>query len=265
LQYVFDNYKLNRSITVNGAPPRYYGFGMSTSNPIRYFVTHNQENKIYAFDEEWNYVSENIFTRPLFMISVGNSFYITGDHNIWKTNQQLNLLIEYTESSHNYNGLYYNSTNDLIYVTVPDLYEIHVFNLNLTFNHNISTPYDYDYGYKPWSINGYNNKVYVGTYSGTILEIVNNQTTNQFFGCNDQLPQVDSIPILFDQFDNLATACIYLQVSNNYSQVSNLYLYNKNGSYLNKNISLNERCLFIGFDSISRLVVVLNSQITIYN
>ena len=65
---------------------------------------------------------------------------------------------------------------------------------------------------------------------------------------------MDSIPILFDQFDNLATACIYLQVSNNYSQVSNLYLYNKNGSYLNKNISLNERCLFIGFDSILRLV-----------
>jgi hypothetical protein len=256
LQYVFDNYKLNRSITVNGAGPGYYGFGMSTSNPIRYFVTHYVKNTIYALDDEWNYVSENSFTYPLYMISVGNSFYITGEYNIWKTNQQLNLLIDYNDStgfSHPYCGLYYNSTNDLIYVAVYDLYEIHVFNLNLTLNHNISTTFQ-QIQYFPLSINGYNNQLYIGTYGGTILEIVNNQATNQFFGCNDQSPYQSLISILFDQFDSLAIKCD-LQ----------LYLYNKNGSYLNKSISLNEYSFFIGFDSISRLVVVLNSQITIYN
>jgi hypothetical protein len=71
----------------------------------------------------------------------------------------------------------------------------------------------------------------------------NNQTTNQFFVCNDQLPYQDSISILFNPFINLATAC-NLQ----------FYLYKKNGSYLNKNISKVDYSLFIGFDSISRLV-----------
>jgi hypothetical protein len=69
------------------------------------------KNTIYAFDEEWNYVSENSFTYPLLMISVGNSFYITSLYNIWKTNQQLNLLIDYTDSTgfpRHCCGLYYN-------------------------------------------------------------------------------------------------------------------------------------------------------------
>ena len=52
LQFVFENYKLNRSITVAGVSNGgYLGFAISSSNPIRYYVTNSVKNKIYVFDE----------------------------------------------------------------------------------------------------------------------------------------------------------------------------------------------------------------------
>ena len=35
---MFDNYKLNRSINVTGVSDRYYGFVISSLNPIRYYT-----------------------------------------------------------------------------------------------------------------------------------------------------------------------------------------------------------------------------------
>ena len=46
------------------------------------------------------------------MVRGGNYFYIAGDRNVWKTDQQLNVLITY--NSNKFMGLYYNSTIDFI-------------------------------------------------------------------------------------------------------------------------------------------------------
>ncbi len=238
-------------MTVTGVSSGYFGFGMSSSNPIQYYVTHHAEGKIFVFDEDWNYVSnKSSFPNVTYMIPVGNYFYITGNSNIWKTDQQLNVSIRYdsTGSSPVYRRLYYISTNDLIYVASYNKQEIHVFNLNLTLNDSISiTPY------QPWSINEHNSELYVGTNNGMMLVIVNKQTIKQFNGCNQQSVRLNSI--LFDDLNNMATLC-----NNN-----QLYLYNTAGTYLNKSIPTVSSPRYIGLDSKSRLVVVTITQISLYN
>ncbi len=108
--------------------------------------------------------------------------------------------------------------------------------------------------YNPWSINAYNDQLYVGTSNGIIFVIVNKQIINQFNGCNGGGASLYSI--LFDQFDNIAAAC---------SILSPLYLLKTNGTYLNKNIVTVDFPYYIGFDSKSRLVVVTSKVISVYN
>ena len=238
-------------MTVNGISNGYGGFGMSSLNPIQYYVTHYSQGKIFVFDDNWNYVSnKSSFLNVNYMIPGGNYFYITSNDNIWKTDQQLNVLITHTNStgsSPKYTGLYYNSTKNLIYVALCYLEVIHVFNLNLTLNDSISiTPY------QPYSIKEHNNELYVGTDNGTMLVISNKQIIKQFNACNGQSVKLYSI--IFDDFNNMATSC-----DNN-----QLYLYNTAGTYLNKSIPTVSFPMYIGLDSKSRLVVV-TSQITLYN
>jgi hypothetical protein len=238
-------------VTVTGVSGDYVGLGMSSSNLIQYYVTEFWQGKIFVFDENWNYVStKSSFSYVYYMIPGGNYFYITGNGNIYKTDQQLNVLIRYdsTGSFPLYRGLYQNSTNDLIYVAPFALQVIHVFNLNLTLNDSISiTPY------RPWSINENNNELYVGTTNGTVLVIVNKQIIKQFNGCNGQ--SVFLFSILFDDFNNMATSCDNKQ----------LHLYNTAGTYLNKSIPTVSSPRYIGLDSKSRLVVVTSTQISLYN
>jgi hypothetical protein len=229
---------------------------MSNSNPIQYYVINGIQNTTYVFDEDWNYVSEKTsLFHPNYMITIDNYFYITGLNSIWKTDQQLNVLLVFdgynpTGQAPWYNGLCYNSTKSLIYVASFTLQVIHVFNLNLTINYNITTSQ-----YQPWSINENNNQLYVGTRSGLMLVIVNKYIIKLFNACND--PNQLTYFMIFDEYDNMATSC----------SSGNLYLYHTNGTYLNKTISkvINSTPLFIGFDSKSRLVLIFyQSQIVLY-
>ena len=236
---------------MTGVKGDYVGFGMSSSNPIQYYVTHYYQSKIFVFDENWNYVlNKSSFLNVNYMIPVGNYFYISGRYNIWKTDKQLNVLFQYNSngSPPHYVGLYHNSTNNLIYVAPDNFQMIHVFNFNLTLNDSISiTPY------QPWSINENNNELYVGTTNGTVLVILNKQIIKQFNGCNKQ--KVLLFSILFDDLNNMATTCDNKQ----------LHLYNTAGSYLNKSIPTANDPRYIGLDSKSRLVVVTSTQISLYN
>jgi hypothetical protein len=237
-------------VTFPGVSGDYVGLGMSSSNPIQYYVTHHSQCKIFVFDENWNYVSnKSSFPYVNYMIPLGNYLFITGRDNIWKTDQQLNVLLQYnsTSSFPVYRGLYYNSTNNLIYVTSSGFNVIHVFNLYLTLNDTISTTHS------PWSINENNNELYVGTLNGLMLVIVNKQIIKQFNGCNKK--SVELLSILFDYLNNMATSCADNQ----------LYLYNTTVTYLNKSIPTVSKPMYIGLDSKSRLVVVTYTQITLYN
>ena len=74
------------------------------------------------------------------MISIDNSLYITGSCNVWKVDPDLNILIKYNPGDYlEYRGISYNPSNGLIYVASYMLYEIQVFNLDLTLIRRFST------------------------------------------------------------------------------------------------------------------------------
>ncbi len=237
---------MKSSISITGVDSGNQGFEMKISNPIQFYATNYVKSKVFIFDEDWNYVSNKSFNKVNYMISIENFFWISGDENIWKTDEELNVLIQYNSTglTPGYTGLYFNSTNNLIYVAAYSLSLIKEFNLNVTVNDIISTTPNY-----PLSISGYNNQLYVSTESGMILVIVGKQIITNFNGCNGQINSM-----LFDGFDNMATVCDNFQ----------LYLYNTNGDYLNKTILTVDYPCFIGFDFKSRLVVVEDTQISLY-
>ena len=156
------------------------GFGMySSPDAIYYYVMDRAANKVYILNDNWSFVSFKTFYEPSYMITVENSLYMTGEWNLWKLDLNLNVLIQYTATvTVWYRGLYFNSTNRFLYVAPYALTEIHVFNLNPTLSHSFSIS-----PYRPWSFEGYNNQLYVGTTNGIVLVVQNDVIVNQFNGC----------------------------------------------------------------------------------
>ena len=226
-------------------------FAMLNSSNLYYYVSDWSLGKIFILNESWSYVSSKTFSSPGYFTTIGTSLYATGEKNIWKLDQYLNILIQYnvTGTTPSYRGIYYNSSNNFIYVAPKALNVIQVFNLNLIFHHNISTSI-----YYPWSIAGYNNQMYVGDrYNGTILVIENEVIVRTFKGCNGNSVQLSYI--LFDQCGFMATSC-------NTNQV---YLYQPNGTYLSKNLATPSGPMYIGYDSNVRFVQISYTRINIYN
>jgi hypothetical protein len=187
------------------------------------------------------------------MITIGSSIYMTGNANIWKLDKDLNILFQFTSTANTtskYRDIYYNSKNGFIYVAPYVLTEIQVFDLNLTYSHNISVS-----PYKPYSISEYNNKMFVGTTNGIVILIQNELIINQFNGCNGSSVSLTSI--LFDQYGYMATICS--------DPTNKLYLYNSNGTYTGTSLSTPSNTRYIGFDAKGRFVVISRYQISVYN
>jgi hypothetical protein len=137
---LFSNWSLQLNITkINSISlTSAYGFGMLNSY---YYVSDYYLNKTFILNESWSYVSSKTFTRPAYLIKIGNSLYATGQTNIWKLDLNLNILIQYnaTGTAPDDRGIYINSTNNLIYISPAVFNVIHVFNLNLSLSHSFST------------------------------------------------------------------------------------------------------------------------------
>ena len=159
-------------------------------------------------------------------------------------------MIQYkaTGTAPYYRGIYFNSTNNFIYIGTFLFTMIHVCNLNLSLSHNISTLI-----YQPWSIAGSKNQMYVGTTTGTILVIENEVIIRQFNGCNDNLGRLAYI--LFDDCGMMVTTC----------NTNQLYLYYPNGTFTGKSFTAPTDPRYIGYDSKGRFVLISWYEISIYN
>jgi hypothetical protein len=244
IQLSFDNID---SIRVT----KWLGSAMFTPSNSYYYVSSNALNKIFILNESWSYVSSKVFPSPAYFSTIGNSLYATGNINIWKLDPNLNILIQFnaTGTSPNYRGIYINSTNNLIYTAPYSFNVIHVFNLNLSFSHNIST-----LSYRPYSISGYNNQMFVGDSSnGKILVIENETIVNEFNGCNGNKVMLSYI--LFDDCGLMATSC----------STKKLYLYYPNRTYTGKSLNTPPNPRYIGFDSKGRFIQISWLQVSVYN
>ena len=227
------------------------GFGMYSSGTVYYYVMDYGANKVFILNEQWSFISFKVLTNPSYMINIGNSLYMTGNLNVWKVDKDLNILINYNPAGYPYHrGLSYNPSNGFIYVVALNLYEIHVFNLNLNLIRRFSTS-----PHQPMSITVSSNQLYVGTYGeGVILVYQNEILVNQFNCCNGKSDYVTSI--LFDTNGYMATTC---------EQTKKLYLFSPNGSFTGKSITTPTLPMYIGFDSKGLFILSSQKQISIYN
>ncbi len=196
------------------------------------------------FDEYWQYQNDVTITYLAHAITIDKELYITGNGNIQKRDQNLNLIKESNYTGVNYRGIYYNKTNDLIYAGTQSK-RIDIFNRDLTLVGNISTP-----GYGPQSIAGYDNKMYVGTMESTILVIENGVIIRSFTTVCSFITS-----ILIDVYGNM----LVLSSINTF-----VYLYHTNGTYLGKTMSTSSSPWFINFDSKERLIITSQYDIKIY-
>jgi hypothetical protein len=240
LQFSFNQINSTKFLNANG-------FAIFNSY---YYVSDFWLSKIFILNESWSYVSSKVFSNPVYFTTIGSSFYAAGAQNIWKLDQNLNILTKHTEFGPfpRYKGIYYNSANNWIYVAPSDLNVIHVLDFNLRFHHTFSIS-----AYQPWSIAEYNKQMYVGTSNGTILIIEKEVIIRTFNGCNGNAVALSYI--LFDQCGLMATSCHNNQ----------LYLYYPNGTYLGKNFITPVGPFYIGYDSNGRFVQISSTQINIYN
>ena len=231
------------------------GFGMySSPDTVFYYVIDRGgvANKVFILNDQWKFISFKVFIDPQYMISIGNSLYMTGQWNVWKVDQDLNILINYEPNDGvfpYYAGISYNPSNGLINVVASFLHEIQVFNLNLNLIRRFST------GLQPFSIAISSNQLYVGTSGGIILVYQNESLINQFNGCNGNNDWVESI--LFDRNGYMATACTY--------PTDTFYLFSPYGSFTGKSITAPYLPQYIGFDSKGRFIQISAYQINIYN
>ena len=150
---VFSNPTIQSTINqFNGEKFGYLsGFGMYSSTNTTFYYVMDLFNEVFILNDEWKFISSKYFSRPINMITIGNSLYMTGHENVWKVDQDLNILINYNPGGDpNYLGLSYNPSNGFIYVAAAsiELNGIQVFNLDLTFLiRRFSTSPD-----RPWSI-----------------------------------------------------------------------------------------------------------------
>jgi hypothetical protein len=247
LMSAFTNYsrKLNIS-SLNGiAFSCVYGFGMMVDFNSSYYVLEHWKHHIFLLNDNYAYVTMETFTAPNYMITVNSSLYVTGDHNIWKTDKYLNKLITYDCPIAWYRGIYFNSTENLIYAARSSLTYFELFDLNLNFLSTVSIS-----PYKPFSFSEFNNELYIGTSRSSVIVVVNKIIIRIFPSCST----VSSI--VFDDCGLMATSCFIF----NYND-----LYYSNETYANKSlITPPGYPVYVGFDSKGRYVQISTEQISIF-
>ena len=252
---VFDNFSSKLNVT----PSNDYkfdwlcSFGMVKSINTSYYITDYDHNRIFILNEDWTIVSFKDYKFSRYIVAVKDNLYIVGDESIYKTNSKLELLGNITSRDSYYTGIY--STDSLIYVTSIKLnisieieMSIKIFDLNLVAYDSITTT-----PYKPWSISGYNDVLFIGTAEGIICKIVDKIIISSFNGCNGNEFEINSI--LFDHFGYMATLC---------NKDDKMYLFESNSTVSIRSMSTSIDPFDIGFDSKGRFVVVSSKQISLY-
>jgi hypothetical protein len=207
-------------------------------------------SKINIFDENWNFINSIPYSLPHNIATINNTLFITSENSIYKSDKYLNLIQQYNSTdSPRYYGIYYNTTNNLIYVVAFDHKRIDIFDLELT---NRVDSIDLSAYPFPYSIQGYKNDLYVGTYNGLIINISNKKVVKTFNGCNGCSDYITSI--LFDHYGYMGTSTM-----NGYA-----YLFYPNQTLTNKRLSAPSNFEYMMFDSNTRLILLSKEEISIY-
>ena len=202
-----------------------------------FYVSDRDGDKVFMFKDNWSYITFFNFPSPICIIVVGRFLYISsGDAYIYKTSNSLNILARFTTNHFcSFSGIYFNSSNNLIYVAsyVGGLNKILRFDLNLNFYDDFTTQ-----SYRPYSINGFKETLYVGEFfGGNIVVMIDNKIIYTFNGC---LGQYSSISMIFINPNGLMVNACWDSHA--------VYMYYVNGTYAN-NIYYTQYPKYIGVNS----------------
>ena len=210
--------------------------------PQLYYVMNYYKRNIIVYNEYWEYQrtitlssTEYPINGPTFSININGSIFVTGNNVINKYDKYFNLTKKISFSG-SHRGIYFNPSNQMIYVAQYDQNKISIFDMNLNLNSSVTT------NSNPWFITSSEGQMVVGDnsngkiylYQGNlIINTVSTQCTNR----------VSSI--LFDNYNHILVLC---------ETNSNLYIYHVNGSFTGLSMSTCTQPLFMNFDSNNRFV-----------
>ncbi len=213
---------------------------------ITYYITDNIGSIIYLLNDNYDYITKKSFSQPAFIVTMNSNLYISGDRNIWKTDKYLNILQTHSESG-SYRGIYYNCTENLIYVAAAAYDYFQVFNINLTLNDSVSVSPK-----KPYSFSEYKSELYVGTTDSNVLVIVEKTIIRNFTVCSSNAFVTS---IVTDYSGLMAISC-----KENYL----VNLYYSNGTFTGKKLTTPYYPYYVGFDSKGYFVSISNRKIDLF-
>ena len=185
---------------------------------------------------------------PTYSLNLNGVIYVGSNDVINKYDKYLNLTKQVSSAGCNL-GIYYNPSNDLIYVSSCGATIINVFDQDLNLNKSVTT------NYIPGFITGYNGMMVVAGYNNPNITFYQNNSiiqtvTTQCSG------RVNSI--LFDNYNHMLVLCGTSRF---------MYVHHLNGSYTGLSMSTcvsSSDSTFVNFDSKDRLVITCQNQTEIY-
>ncbi len=210
-----------------------------------YYLSDYDANLIYLLNDNYNYVASKTISRPAYLITINSNIFIAGQTSIYKADKYLNVSQTYTSTGSTYRGIYFNCTENLIYVSDTSKTDFQVFDMNLSLAYNVSVS-----PYKPYSFGGYNDELYVGTINDIVVVLVNKVITRSFTGCYGS-----SLNYIYT--NNFGLITISCEANSRFD------IYYSNGTYTGKKVTTSSNSEFIGFDSKGQLVVVSHFGISI--
>jgi hypothetical protein len=213
-----------------------------------YYAFMHYINTLVVFNKYWENINYFQISTDMYSfaygINIDNEFYFSGNNGIKKRDKYMNLTKQYIQYC-NCRAIVYNKTNNLIYVADTVQLRILILDRNLSFVSAINTT-----GYTPYGLAVYDDKLYVGTVSGSILVIQGGIIVKNF-----TTPCVTMSKISIDDYCYMLLLC---------QSPAYVYLFHTNGTDLKNGITASGYVRELNFDLERRLVITSDGDMKIY-
>ena len=220
-----------------------------TSNETIYFLLDYNNNTLNLFNIDWVFIKRFAVATPRDIRIVGNYIYLlTLDNGFYKFDMDMNIISHINTTSCQYRFVFVPVCN-CFYLSNFCQEQLDMFDLDLNYVGLIPL-----IGYLFLGINYYDQVLYVGTRTNSILIIQNNTISKIIENVCSVVNSLSSICI--DYESNFAVFC---------NSEKKLFIFDKYGNKMNKSIDILNSPNFIRFDGLGRMVIGYTGVISILN
>ena len=227
---------------------------MDATQTYNYFLDFGTSSYLYKTSSTWTYVNKlGTFTRGS-SLAISSSYLWVGGAYIYQVSLSSFTIVSTSTNSANWVAVYYNPTTANLFTIEYNT------NFIVQYSQDVQTAINsYSFGSsngKPFSLNGYNNVMYVGTLTSKLYSLSNTGTfTLLGTGCNGAATGIYAMT--FDNAGNMLQTC---------GGANAIYVYNGASYTTYANIQLTVANLyFAGYDQNNHLIVMtLSSSLYTY-